>query len=1100
MRRSVLLAFLPLLALPAWAGQNSGAQSLAARQQQLPPLAAGAKIRTAADSHTALNDYRVGGTAAGLAYQARSPWPSWTMLIDPRFDWQTYTDFTTTAGVPTSDIGPYSEGNGSFGTNPFISDGANPSTITVTLVGHSLAVGVSALSTAGTIFAAGTGYATNDTITLAPIGGIENTAAVLGVNAVAAGVVTALKAIGSGSTGGSYWVQPGGFTQASTSGSGTGYAMSAPVYTNTYLSGATLNAAGVNYAIGDEITLAPTGGTQQTAARIRVLTLSGSAVATFLIIDSGVFAANPTAYSQASTTGVGSGLTLSAPVHTAMGAGYPGGAEYVIAGATGCTGLNGGWKVIAVPSPNTFKIKINTQVIAAPPSPCGGAGATYLVRYDSAVAQLIGGGNKLATYGDHIMGGLGGFDRTATRIGFPSDGAMSASNLANDICFLADGANDINSSDSLAKVQEHTQRFVTMAIARGCGRVFISTVRPRGYRVADTMPANPITTTSGSAVVTFVDPGHYYISGDVLTCTGGSATGGVTPSTGTFTITAANFFPDQFNATWSGGNAASNSTGGGSGIVCTPAIGLGWDNAASNGGTGDPRYTTRNQWNQWVKAAPWPRLVTVLDADPSMLDTSLIVINPSTLGAPKRLYLADRAHSSPWGAYAEAAGSYLPAIQKNVMPAVFLQDPGTNGNANLLLSPAFAATGGTAGTGVTAPLPNNWTAARTAGTTTAQGAVASGVLSLAFTPGAGTANGVSTFTASMNGRIPYFNKFATKALSSVTPQSAGASPVMKVVATSISSGGPTPGANVIFANATGGDAADGKCRGVATNGTWVILDTPTFPITSNSSSVTFYYTATGETSSSTTACTAGTAVTADMTFNATNVLPANSYWECGGYVSLSAWTHKVGGGLASATLGSGGTGYTNGDVLTLVNVGGTMLTAPTITVTSVSVGVITGFSVTTSGKFAAVATSFTATGGTGANATFTSPVNLPIYTVPVWRNMEMIVQSRTTSTGRLTVEGGRPYSTNSRFMPTDAYQGWLRTPAMRLDNEATYGGQINNLYPFFEIDIEDMATDASLNASTGTWTLTQPYCKQVPDPTTKWGMVVPLAAPPVMVT
>lgn len=82
-------------------------------------------------------------------------------------------------------------------------------------------------------------------------------------------------------------------------------------------------------------------------------------------------------------------------------------------------------------------------------------------------------------------------------------------------------------------------------------------------------------------------------------------------------------------------------------------------------------------------------------------------------------------------------------------------------------------------------------------------------------------------------------------------------------------------------------------------------------------------------------------------------------------------TGTASAGIVSVTITAGGTGYTVGDVLTLV--GGTG-TAATITVTSETGGVVDGVSVTTAGDYTALAdlTDLAVTGGTGNDdATFT---------------------------------------------------------------------------------------------------------------------------------
>jgi hypothetical protein len=75
------------------------------------------------------------------------------------------------------------------------------------------------------------------------------------------------------------------------------------------------------------------------------------------------------------------------------------------------------------------------------------------------------------------------------------------------------------------------------------------------------------------------------------------------------------------------------------------------------------------------------------------------------------------------------------------------------------------------------------------------------------------------------------------------------------------------------------------------------------------------------------------------------------------------------GYVASVALGSGGTGYTEGDVLTLV--GGTG-TAATITVLTVSAGVVATYAMATQGSYTVNPSgSCATTGGSGASATFT---------------------------------------------------------------------------------------------------------------------------------
>lgn len=74
--------------------------------------------------------------------------------------------------------------------------------------------------------------------------------------------------------------------------------------------------------------------------------------------------------------------------------------------------------------------------------------------------------------------------------------------------------------------------------------------------------------------------------------------------------------------------------------------------------------------------------------------------------------------------------------------------------------------------------------------------------------------------------------------------------------------------------------------------------------------------------------------------------------------------------LLTLAINAGGTGYAIGNTVTLA--GGTFTTAAVITVTSVSGGAITGFTITNPGVYSAIATSLTqgSTSGGGSTATF----------------------------------------------------------------------------------------------------------------------------------
>lgn len=79
------------------------------------------------------------------------------------------------------------------------------------------------------------------------------------------------------------------------------------------LTGGSVGAAGSGYQVGDVITLIASNGVTVGTAQLTVATLSGSGVATFTVLAGGSFSTHPTAFIQSSTTGSGSGFTLTSP-------------------------------------------------------------------------------------------------------------------------------------------------------------------------------------------------------------------------------------------------------------------------------------------------------------------------------------------------------------------------------------------------------------------------------------------------------------------------------------------------------------------------------------------------------------------------------------------------------------------------------------------------------------------------------------------------------------------------------------------------------------------------------------------------------------------
>lgn len=100
-----------------------------------------------------------------------------------------------------------------------------------------------------------------------------------------------------------------------------------------------------------------------------------------------------------------------------------------------------------------------------------------------------------------------------------------------------------------------------------------------------------------------------------------------------------------------------------------------------------------------------------------------------------------------------------------------------------------------------------------------------------------------------------------------------------------------------------------------------------------------------------------------------------------GTVQYQLVTYTGIGGIATATIVSGGTGYSGGDVLTVVQAGGS---GGTVKVTTQSGGVITGISVQTAGTGYAAASGLSTTGGAGSGATVTitiAPINHAVLPV-----------------------------------------------------------------------------------------------------------------------
>ena len=187
-------------------------------------------------------------------------------------------------------------------------------------------------------------------------------------------------------------------------------------------------------------------------------------------------------------------------------------------------------------------------------------------------------------------------------------------------------------------------------------------------------------------------------------------------------------------------------------------------------------------------------------------------------------------------------------------------------------------------------------------------------------------------------------------------------------------GGTTPAAGTFTTLIGGGDAANyGQRTGGATTkavqfrtlGTDTNISmalqpkgTGAIDLAAGSSGVNI---SNGGTVTAVTLTAAGSSYTSAPTWTATAPTTAG-----GTQASGTTTLRLIGGGAAIA---SGGTGYTVGDVLTFS--GGTFTTAATVTVSTVSTGVITAITISNNGAYSVLPSNpISVTGGTGTGATF----------------------------------------------------------------------------------------------------------------------------------
>ena len=234
-----------------------------------------------------------------------------------------YWGVLTVASSPTP-TGTISSGAGLYDGNPNVNlslsgfngltNGTNPSSCTGApcegtqwVITCALQCAQGNFSLTGLIATAGgSGYAVGDTIVLSPSSAVATQAAVARVATVSSGAVTGVAFTGAGTVAqafpGNFNSAPGTqtFSQASTSGSGTGAAFSV----EKDLTAATVASGGAGCTTGTQ-TFTLSGGTETTAATVSGAVSSGALSGTLTVVNAGVYAASALPGNPVTLTGGG---------------------------------------------------------------------------------------------------------------------------------------------------------------------------------------------------------------------------------------------------------------------------------------------------------------------------------------------------------------------------------------------------------------------------------------------------------------------------------------------------------------------------------------------------------------------------------------------------------------------------------------------------------------------------------------------------------------------------------------------------------------------------------------------------------------------------
>jgi len=255
--------------------------------------------------------------------------------------------------------------------------------------------------------AAGSGYAPLDTITLT--GGTFNSPMKLRVDTTKL-VSTARDAIGTG-----YAVN-----DVITLSGGTAVTRATLTLSTIQLASLALNAGGAGYAVNDTITLA--GGTNTTAAVVTVLTETAGIIGTFFITTRGNYTVGSASFTQASTSGGGTGATFNAGLFGVRTFTISDDGEYS-ANTTSFTqhavAPSGGTAATfntALYGPETATVTDDGDYTVNPSNPVSqgstsgaGTGATWTVAFMTAAAA----GDLLVQPGDAIIVDAVGYDQVA---------------------------------------------------------------------------------------------------------------------------------------------------------------------------------------------------------------------------------------------------------------------------------------------------------------------------------------------------------------------------------------------------------------------------------------------------------------------------------------------------------------------------------------------------------------------------------------------------------------------------------------------------------------------------------------------------------------